>query len=158
MKCKNMACVCARSRSEVIILSTTASPRGGGAALHAPCCHLNAPLALPPCLSRAFSWGTTRWWDSQMELKSRPTAVTHANCIVYGFYRWQKPAVSYCLMPSHSCFCYGVTMVSLSVTPLPLLLIFSDSHLLIPLCVFIFLKVYRHSYMASYSIYNIHTR
>lgn len=51
-------------------------------------------------------------------------------------------------------FCHDVIICGTAAS----LVNVSASHLLIFFALSILLQVYRHSYMASYSIYNIHTR
>lgn len=169
MKCKNMACLCARSAAAVrglLSCQPQLLQRGFQTALHAPLCHfecISLSLSLPPSFSLLVSPRLSTLRHSPMMgfldgiKMSRPTAVTHANCIVYRFYHWEQPAVCFvwCFLPFHF-FCHDVIIRGSAAS----LVNVSDSHLLISLSlsVFVLLQVYRHSYMASYSIYNIHTR
>lgn len=153
-----MACFYALSSTTVRgLLSCQAQllRRGVQKALHAPLCHFEC---LSLCLCVSFSPGLSAQRHSAMMgfsdgiKMSRPTAVTHGNCIVYRFYHWEQPAVCFVW-----CLFSFFVMMSLSVALLLLSLMFQSFFNLSP-CVFILLQVYRHSYMASYSIYNIHTR
>lgn len=134
MRCKNMACFCTRSPAAVRGPLSCQARRlrwGFQTALHAPLCHLKC-LSLSLCLRLSVSPGLSAQRHSAMMgfsdgiKMSRPTAVTHANCIVYRFYRWEQPAV---------CFVWRLfiffVMMSLSVAPLRLSLRFQTGIFLI---------------------------
>lgn len=90
---------------------------------------------------------------------SRPTAVTHANCIVYRVYRCKTVSNLFCLMPLFPFFPFMVMSLSEALLHLPVNASdMSSFNLPLSRLFSVCLQVYRHSYMASYSIYNIHTR
>lgn len=140
MKCKNMACFWARSPATVRGL-LSCQPQllqwGVQTALHAPLCHfeclsLSFSLSHSPCLSVSPGLSTQRH-SAMMGFSdgikmSLPTAVTHANCIVYRFYQWEQPAVCFVwrLLPFHF-FCPDVIICGTAAS----LVNISDSHLLI---------------------------
>lgn len=153
MECKNVACICARSAAAVRSL-LSCHPQllqwGLDAALHAPFCHFErVPPSLAP--SRRLSLrhrGSRRWWVSQIELK----------CLVPQLSSMQIASSTasnlFCLTPFSSFF----TTMPLSLD-LPLhSLMFQTAIFNLPHFFLSLLQVYRHSYKASYSIYNIHTR
>lgn len=77
---------------------------------------------------------------------SLPAAVSHANYIVCRVDGSQTPTVSF--FGFFLFFIFFAMPFSVALLRLPLMLVFN-------VCL---RQVYRHSYMASYSIYNIHTR
>lgn len=76
---------------------------------------------------------------------SLPAAVSHANYIVCRVDGGKKPEIPLNKKKNISFYCDGFFLWH------PLMFVFFNVMLFL-------LQVYRHSYMASYSIYNIHTR
>lgn len=136
--------------------------RGSETALHAPLCHFEC-VSLAPSLCLPISPRLPAQRPSAMMgfsdgiKMSSPTAVTHANCIVYKVYHWEQPAICFVWRPFPFSFFYRCVIIC---SPAASLVNVSDmSSFNLPLLSFCsWLQVYRHSYMASYSIYNIHTR
>lgn len=115
---------------------------------------LRLPVSLPGLRHR----GPRRWWVSQMELKC---LVPQLSPMQIALSTESITANSQQSVLFDAFFFLFLIMMSWSVALLLLSLMFQTRHFLICLsCLFfVFLpQVYRHSYMASYSIYNIHTR
>lgn len=162
MECKNLSHSCPRSPTTVRgLLSCQAQLFQRGVSDSFTCTPLSLWMPHSPSVSPKLSaqrHSPMMGFSDGIKM-SRPAAVTHANCIVYRFYHWEQPAVCFvwCLPPFHIFFCPDVITICGTAGSLVNI---SESHLLICLLlsVLILLQVYRHSYMASYSIYNIHTR
>lgn len=137
-----------------IIMSGTASPRAVSDSFTCTLLSLWMPRSLSLSLLCFQCRGTRQWWVSQMELKCLVPQLSPMQIALSTDSITENSLQSVLFDASFSFY----VMMSLSVALLLLLLMFQTVIFWSrSLSVFI-VQVYRHSYMASYSIYNIHTR
>lgn len=118
-KCKITVCFCGRSPAAVRGLLSCQPQflqRGSETALHAPLCHFEcvslAPALCLPVSPRLPAQRPSAMMGFSDGIKmSSPTAVTHANCIVYKVYHWEQPAICFAWRPFPFSFFYHSVII-----------------------------------------------